>query len=153
MSQITFYCCPDCSFEYASTYSKVKCPKCGSLNLERYLGDRRWIKADAADVSANARLVHSGDEPGKSRAAIARAICKSKNVDVVIPIKVNVCYTVSVNAINPAAIREALLKKDPSDWTVDPNFYEFLGSAFRDVVNKMTDEDLLDAVVSEHGKK
>lgn len=75
-----------------------------------------------------------------------------KKIDVVLGIKVNVCYTIEVAEVNPAAIREALLNKDPSEWAVDPNFYEYFGSAFRDVVGKMTDEETLDAV-SEHGKK
>ena len=69
-----------------------------------------------------------------------------KKVDVVLGIKVNVCYTVEVAEVNPAAIREALLNKDPSEWAMDPNFYEYFGSAFRGVVGKMTDEEILNAV-------
>lgn len=67
---------------------------------------------------------------------------EKKKVDVVLPIKVNICYTVEVNEVNPASIREALLKKDPSEGSVDPNFYKFFGSAFRDVVNRMSDSEI-----------
>lgn len=142
-----FYRCPDDNFEFSSTKNHMRCLGCGSLNLERYLGSNRWVKADAADVPANASLVHYGKPPGAS-----------KRIDVIVPIKVNVSYTVSVFEVSPAAIRKALLNKNPSDWSKEPSLYEFLGIAFRDVVSKMSDEEILDAVspdsVSEtHGKK
>lgn len=73
-------------------------------------------------------------------------------IEVVLPIKMNVSYMVEVKDINPEAIRQALLEKDSSDWTVDPRFYEFLGSAYRDVIRKMTNGEVMATIVTETAK-
>jgi len=122
----TKYECPDCGWTKETEAQPVRCGNCGSLNLERQMQDGRWIKADAAD--SETRLIRT-------------------KVEVVVPVKANVCYAVRVKDVTPEAIRKALLEKDSSDWIVDPNFYEFLGNTYRDVISRMTDEDIRKAVV------
>lgn len=54
-------------------------------------------------------------------------------------------YTIEVEDINnPDEIRETLKEKDPSEWDSDPCFYEFLGSNWGWILDKMTDEEILD---------
>lgn len=70
----------------------------------------------------------------------SRKRCK---VVVFLPFKCYVPYAVFVN--NPKDLKEiksALLKKDPSSWESDPNFYEMLGSDFHQYVSEVTLENV-----------
>lgn len=61
-SQVSYWC-PDCGKEFSGADGKTRCPQCQSLNLERSLGNNRWIKADADEIGA-AHLIHTrGDGP------------------------------------------------------------------------------------------
>jgi len=66
-----------------------------------------------------------------------------KKVRVWLPFEHGVPYTVEVeNPKDLEAIKEAMLKKDPSDWDYDPDFYESLGSFFKDFVKKIGEEEI-----------
>jgi len=56
----TFYHCLFCGWELETAARRIRCGKCGSLNLERRLPDGRLIKADADEKApGNARLIHA----------------------------------------------------------------------------------------------
>ncbi len=64
---------------------------------------------------------------------------KRHKVVAFLPFKCYVQYAVEVS--DPKDMKEitsALLKKDPSSWESDPNFYELLGSNFKQFVKEMT---------------
>ena len=57
---MTDYFCPDCGWVLTTNAYRIRCGRCGSLNLERKLPDGRYIKADADEnAPENARLIHS----------------------------------------------------------------------------------------------
>lgn len=63
----TSYWCPGCGHSFSGADGKTRCPHCQSLNLERSLGNNRWIKADADEKGA-AHLIHTRDEVKKEQA-------------------------------------------------------------------------------------
>lgn len=57
------YYCPDCGHVSEGKAGRIRCSKCGSLNLERQIADGRLIKADADEFApGNKHLIH--DAPG-----------------------------------------------------------------------------------------
>jgi len=75
---------------------------------------------------------------------------KSINCPQVIVVKVRVWlkfetyvpYVVEVDGPELEKVREALLKKDADEWEFDPNFYEKLGTKYREMVSRVTEDDL-----------
>ncbi len=64
-------------------------------------------------------------------------------VKVYLPFSATVEYTVEVeDPNNLEEIKEKLLQKDATDWSNCPDFYEVLGSNFRDFVKKISKEDV-----------
>jgi hypothetical protein len=63
MKKKTLYVCPDCGWSLETEARRIRCGKCGSLNLERKLPDGRLIKADADETDPrNARLIHTSKD-------------------------------------------------------------------------------------------
>lgn len=70
-------------------------------------------------------------------------IRKRCKVVVFLPFKCYVPYAVWVsNRRDLKEIKNMLLKKDPSSWESDPNFYEMLGSDFAQLVSEVTLENV-----------
>lgn len=44
--EIIHYKCPDCGWKTSTKARRIRCSTCGSLNLERQIGDGSWWKAD-----------------------------------------------------------------------------------------------------------
>jgi hypothetical protein len=66
-----------------------------------------------------------------------------KKVRVRVPVTRDVEYIVHVkDPGNLAEVADALESKDPSDWETDPCFYEHLGDVWKNVVNKVTKENI-----------
>ena len=64
-------------------------------------------------------------------------------VKVYVPFKSAVEYRINVEDPNDLdEIKEKLLEKDPADWDDIPDFYEVLGSNFRDFIEEVTEEDV-----------
>ena len=52
------YYCPDCDKFFASRAILIRCKYCASLNLERNIVSRFYLKADAEFCLANLNLVN-----------------------------------------------------------------------------------------------
>jgi hypothetical protein len=68
---------------------------------------------------------------------------KLKKVRVCVPVTRDVCYVIEVkDPGNIDEVSEALAKKDPSQWESDPCFYEHLGDEWKNLVNKVKEENI-----------
>ncbi len=68
---------------------------------------------------------------------------KLKKVRVWVPVTHDVGYVVEVkNPGNMDEVSEALAKRDPSQWESDPCFYEHLGDEWKNLVNKVKEENI-----------
>jgi len=59
-----------------------------------------------------------------------------------LPFENAVPYTVEVDKADLETVKKAMLKKDPSEWDYDPDFYENLGSHFKHFVEKIGEDDV-----------
>jgi hypothetical protein len=68
---------------------------------------------------------------------------KLKKVRVRVPVTRDVSYVIEVkDPGNISEVFEALAKKDPSQWESDPCFYEHLGDEWKNLVNKVKEENI-----------
>ena len=63
-------------------------------------------------------------------------------VRVWVPFQTQIPYVVEVESPDPEKVKEALLKKDPSEWEYDPEFYEELGFNWESYVSKVNEDDI-----------